>query len=195
MARGDYFHVHNQLRDKNMAKTGRARRIIVNVKSQQAGLKVAQAMNGLFTDPVTRRYMSEYKIYLSSSDKDADREKNVKHDKLVIYYNAADAGPDGADAVGDRIVEAIQGSVTRDDIDESFAPFYSRISPGVAWAEEPKYYVPKLGGSFTTTRSDIIGSVIKRKQQFANKEAFFHEVDLALIDNQVDPLRPHRHLV
>lgn len=193
IAAGDYFHVHNQLRDKGIDPKGRARRIIVNVKTQEAGLKVAGAMNGLFTDPVAGPNLREYKIYLSGSDEEADKNKQVKHDKLVIYYAAADSD-DGSDAVGDRIVEAIDGSITKDDVDESFAPFYSRISPGIAWAEEPKQYVERLKGSFTRTRSDIIASVITRKAQIPTKEEFFQLVDLALIDKQVDPLRPHRHL-
>lgn len=190
--KGDYFHVHNLRADRKQDLKGRARRIIVNVNSQKAGLKVASGLNSLISsDPAVRKNLREYKIYLSKTPTSGP----MKHDKLVIYY-ALDAGDaDGTDTVGNRIAAKINTSVKPDDIDQGFAPFYSNVAPGLAWAEEPKYAVSSMSGSFTSTRSDIIKKVISSNATIASKEDFIKKVNEALDAAGVEPTSPHRHQV
>ncbi|MFI6323642.1 T3SS effector HopA1 family protein [Nonomuraea sp. NPDC050556] len=188
---GDYFHVHNLRPDLTKDLKGKSRRIIVNVKSQEAGLRVAKAVQDLFTDPDAGPGIREYKIYLSEKGENVT---TAKYDKLVIYYAMKD-DLDGADVRGDKIVSAISGAIKPTDVDQGFAPFYSILGPGVAWAEEPKHFVEALQESFTTTRSNIISGVIKSKDKVVDKAEFIRLVNDALKTAGVDPERPHRHLV
>lgn len=188
---GDYFHVHNLKKAAKLDQKGKARRIIVNVKSQEAGLNVARAVQGLFTDQDAGPYLKEYKIYLSETAKESAK---AKYDKLVIYYVRKD-DDSGGDLVGDKIVNAITGSIGPDDVDQGFAPFYSRITPGIAWAEEPKFYVESLPNSFTRTRSNIITDVISKHPSVKDPAAFIRLVGEALKTAGVDPDRPHRHIM
>ena len=186
---GDYFHVHNR-KYQSPDKTGRARRIIVNVNTQKAGLKVAAGLNDLIAkDPKVAGNLSEYKIYLSKTA----TSKQMKHDKLVIYYAVDPADPDGSDTIGNKIAAKINGSIKPEDIDEGFAPFYSNIAPGLAWAEEPKQYVGSMSGSFTRTRSDVIKQVIKSNPVIRSKEEFIAKVNAALDAAGVEADSPHRH--
>ncbi|MFI6323643.1 T3SS effector HopA1 family protein [Nonomuraea sp. NPDC050556] len=191
IARGDYFRVYNANGDSRNKK-GRMRRIIVNVNSQKAGLNVADALNKLFVDPVTAKHFWQYKIYLSK--KPGLGGALIKHDKLVLYYGLADPEDTSSDPVGDRIVDAISGAIGKDDVGEGFAPFYSRVSPGIAWAEEPKAFVDALKRSFTRTRAEIIQGVIKKKEVIGDKDEFERLVYEALEKAKVDPERPHRHI-
>jgi len=170
---------------------GRARRIIVNVKTQEAALDVAKRLSDLYQDDEVSPFIREYKVYLSSRPTPA---ADVKHDKLVVYYALAPGNDDSSDDVGNQIAAAIQQVVKPEDIDTEFAPFYSRVGPGIAWAEEPKYFVDELKGSFTSTRRDIIAQVIKDNPDVASAEAFRVLVDRALETAKVDPERPHRHV-
>jgi HopA1 effector protein family len=189
--KGDYFHVHNNKFNKKQSRKKRSRRIIVNVKTQKAALKLAQNLGTLFQNGAVSPNLSEFKVFLS---KTPDEEASVKHDKIVVYYLVDETGDTAADSVGDAIVETIQGSVTEDDVVDKFAPFYSRIGPGVAWAEEPKQFVAALKGSFTRTRSDIISDVIKKNPVIKSKSDFLDLVTAAMAAAKVDPTSPHRHL-
>jgi hypothetical protein len=114
----------------------------------------------------------------------------------VVYYALGKDSGNGSDDVGDRIASAIEGAVKPEDIGADFAPFYSRVGAGIAWAEEPKYMVTgRKGGSFTETRSNIIADVITTNQNVASKEEFIAKVGGALKAANVDPVSPHRHVV
>ena len=188
---GDYFHVHNG-RYKSPNKKGTARRIIVNVNSQKAGLKVTSGLNDLIkTDPKVAGNLSEYKIYLSQTKKSGP----MKHDKLVIYYSLDPTDPDGSDTIGNKIAAKIQGSVKPEDLDPDVAPFYSNVGQGLAWAEEPKYYVGSMTSSFTTERSKIVKQVIASNAKIGSKEEFIAKVDEAMKQAGVDAASPHRHQI
>ena len=195
VGKGDYFHVHNdkyRIPKDGQGRKGRARRIIVNVNSQKAGLKVTEGLNELINaDPKVAKSLSEYKIYLSKSK----ITKNMKYDKLVIYYTADPTDPDGVDDVGNRIATKLNSSIKPADVEKGFAPFYSNIAPGLAWAEEPKQYVTGLTGSFTRTRSNVIASVINKNPVIRSKEDFIAKVNQAMDDAGVDAAAPHRHQV
>ncbi len=192
VVKGDYFHVSNKnKKDGPQDLPGRSRRIIVNVKTQEAALKVGRSLNRLFAEPGVGEYIRKYKVYLSSTPQP---NRKVKYDKLVIYYGLGDQTDDGSDTVGDAIVSAISNAVGPGDVDEDFAPFYSRISPGIAWAEEPKYFVQSLQGSFTRTRANVIQDVIKSHPTIASEKKFVELVNKALEKARIDPQRPHRHL-
>ncbi|MFB9877217.1 T3SS effector HopA1 family protein [Planobispora siamensis] len=190
VTRGDYFRVYNQNGGSDQGR--RMRRIIVNVNSQEAGLRVARALNGLFTDPVTKKHFRQYKIYLSTTA--GTGAELVKHDKLVLYYGLADPDDTSSDPVGDKIVSAIDGAIRPEDVGEGFAPFYSIVSPGVAWAEEPKTFVSALKRSFTKTRAEIIAQVVRANPLIRDKDEFERLVYAALEQARVDPERPHRHI-
>ncbi|MEU7829455.1 T3SS effector HopA1 family protein [Nonomuraea sp. NPDC049129] len=190
LAVGDYFHVSNKAY-KEMPLEGRARRIIVNVKTQAAGLKVAKALTPLFKDKDVSPYFRKFKIYLSGT---AAAKKKVKYDKLVIYYATSDADKNGSDLVGDRIAETITDTVKPDELDSAFAPFYKTRTPGVAFAEEPKYFLDRQAGSFTSNRRDIIADVIEHNDKVGSAEAFIDLVNAAFTAKGVNPAAPHTHL-
>jgi hypothetical protein len=190
LRRGDYFYVINR-KYKKQDLTLRRRRIIVNANTQQAGLRVAKALNELFKDRALAQRFDSYKVYLSST---ANPDKEVKYDKLVIYYSLDDN--DAGDTVGDRIIQAIDKAVPPRDRTDKFAPFYSRIGDGVAWAEEPGYFIKNTKGiSFTESRANIIEDVIKRHPRIRDFGEFGSLVAEAFERGGVDPDRPHRHLV
>ncbi|MFB9890637.1 T3SS effector HopA1 family protein [Planobispora takensis] len=190
LVRGDYFRVHNANADSSQ-RARRMRRIIVNVNSQAAGLEVARSLNELFTDKEMGRHLWQYKIYLSRLSQPG---KRLKHDKLVIYYGLADPKDMSSDPVGDKIVAAINRSIRAEDVGEGFAPFYSVVSPGIAWAEEPQAFVSALTRSFTKTRARIISGVVQSNPVIPGKAAFEKLVYEALEQARVDPERPHRHI-
>ncbi|MCA2224207.1 T3SS effector HopA1 family protein [Nonomuraea aurantiaca] len=190
LAAGGYFHVSNQAYITRPLDN-RARRIIVNVKTQEAGLKVAKALTPLFRDNDVSPYFRKFKIYLSRT---AAAKKRVKYDKLVIYYLTSDADVNGSDLVGDRIADTITQVVRPDELDDAFAPFYKTRTPGVAWAEEPKYFL-KQAGSFTSNRRDIIAEVIADHDKVDNAEDFINLVNAAFTAKGVNPAAPHTHLV
>ncbi|HEV7649086.1 MAG TPA: T3SS effector HopA1 family protein [Actinophytocola sp.] len=190
--RGDYFHVHNtsKLRPKKQDTTARARRIVVNVTTQEAGLKASAGISRLFTDRDVSPYLDHYKIYLSQDPDDG----GVKRDKLVIYYEVPPGATNDLDPVGDRIATVVDQSVDGNEVSEDFAPFYSRIGRGIAWAEEPAAYVNDLNDSFTGTRSTIMQSVLDNNATVVSPDAFIALVRTALASSNVNPQDPHRHL-
>ncbi|MEU8140738.1 T3SS effector HopA1 family protein [Nonomuraea sp. NPDC048901] len=192
---GDYFHLTNEAHplpsaQKAQTLANRARRLIVNVKNQAAALKAVRGLVPLFKDGNVGPFFRSFKVFLSSK---ADTQKSVKYDKLVVYYALKD--PNAADDdVGKQLVSAIETAVPEGDRDSAFAPFYSFLTPGVAWAEEPKYYVQKLDNSFTETRANVIDDVIKNNDAVPNEAAFATLVDNAFRSERIDPVKPHRHV-
>lgn len=189
LAVGDYFRVYNKHPAAPGSLKGKARRIVVNVKSQKAALKVAESLTKLYADKDVSPYVRQFKIYLSGKQGDTAK---VKYDKLVVYYRTGDETTDN-DAVGDAITKAIDTAVTPDDRESAFAPFYARVGPGIAWAEEPKYYVDTLQGSFTSTRRDLIVGVIRKNKNIVGKDAFAKLVAGAFQAAKVDVDHPERH--
>jgi len=195
-----YFHVNNYSKKfQDAHKKGRyeglgklARRIIVNVKTQEAGLRVADKLYGLMDDDLVSPNMREFKIFLSDAD---PAPKGVKNDKLVVYYQLPPGTiDDTVDPVGDKIVAAIGDAVTDDDLASELSPFYARVGNGVAYAEEPKYFVGELDNSFTETRAQVISDVIKSNEDVPDLETFTAKLSTALRDKFIDPDQPHRHL-
>jgi hypothetical protein len=188
--RGDYFHVHNEsgkLRNKRPS-----RRIVVNVGSQQAALKVAESLTGLFKDDSVSPHLSEYKVFLSQAK--STPETRIKHDKLVVYYAPVDDSPDAVDTVGDKIADTVTAAITPGDVGGEFAPFYSRISDNLAWGEETAHFVHSLKGSFTQAREQIIKKLIEDTDEVADPETFTELVGEAFKSNWIDRDLPHRHL-
>lgn len=195
VARGDYFHVHNTnlLRPDTQDTRGRGRRIVVNVTNQAAGLKVSEALSGLFSDPVVSPYFDHYKIFLTQQTD----EETVKHDKLVIYYEVPPGTKGDKDDIGDRIAATVDKSIAEGDYSDMFAPFYSRIGRGMAWAEEPGSYVAELQDSFTGTRAKIINDVLNDRQNNSvvkTPDDFIERVRAKFRARFVNPQAPHLHL-
>jgi hypothetical protein len=190
VARGDYFHVHNE--SGKLRYREPSRRIVVNVGSQQAALKVAESLTGLFKDNLVSPHLSEYKIFLSQAA--STPETRIKHDKLVVYYTPADDSPDAVDTVGDKIADTITSAITPGDVGGAFAPFYSRISDNLAWGEETEHFVHSLKGSFTQAREQIIKKLIQSTDEVGDLNAFTKLVAKAFQSNWIDPDQPHRHL-
>ncbi|MBO2451669.1 hypothetical protein J4573_31580 [Actinomadura barringtoniae] len=195
-----YFHVNNYSKKfQDAHKKGRyeglgklARRIIVNVKTQEAGLRVADKLYGLMDDDLVSPNMREFKIFLSDQDPPP---KGVKNDKLVVYYQLPPGTTDDTvDTVGDKIVATIGDAVTDDDLASDLSPFYARVGNGVAYAEEPKYFVGELDNSFTETRAQVISDVIKSNDEIPDLATFTAKLSTALRDKFIDPDQPHRHL-
>jgi hypothetical protein len=189
--KGDYFHVENNNSETRDHLTGNARRIIVNVKTQQAGLKIAHSLHDLYQDEEVSRYFRNFKIYLATNP---HPQMELKYDKIVIYYRFPPAKKDGPDVVGDRIVTTVLGAVSEDDFDPKLSPFYSRIADGIAWAEEPKYFVQGLDDSFTEARRDTIARVIRTNLSVGSEIAFKRLVLTAIDTDSVNPEFPHRHV-
>ncbi|WP_214318507.1 T3SS effector HopA1 family protein [Nonomuraea sediminis] len=191
LADGDYFRVYNDTYPGTKADLpGKARRIIVNVKTQEAALRVSEALTTLYGDKDVGPYVRQFKVYLSGKQGNTDK---VKYDKLVVYYRTDDT-PDSSDKVGDAIAATIEKAAKPSDRETAFAPFYSRVAPGIAWSEEPKYYVSTLKGSFTKTRRDIIADVIEKNPNVTDKAAFAKLVADAFRAAKVDADRPAQHL-
>ncbi|MBO2451670.1 hypothetical protein J4573_31585 [Actinomadura barringtoniae] len=199
---GDYFHVHNVSKlytkahpsgDRAAGLGKLARRIVVNVKTQEAGLKVAGKMAALMDDPLVSPNMRQFKIYLSKEVPTG--ETTVKHDKLVIYYQLPPGtGDTTSDPVGDKIVAAVGEAVGEEEMGSDLAPYYARLGPGVAWAEEPKYFVGELDNSFTESRAEVISNVINDNDTVPTLAGFLDKVTAALRGKFIDPAQPHRHL-
>ncbi|WP_155341854.1 T3SS effector HopA1 family protein [Acrocarpospora corrugata] len=197
--KGDYFHVTN-VRYRAKDTHNIARRLVVNVATQEAGLRVAEGLQTMFGDPGVRDHFMKFKVYLRGTlnvTQGLAREKDgVKHDKLVVYYNL-DTSSDGADTVGDALVSNIRDSIRSGEARNTFAPFYSQVAPGVAWSEEPKMFVPTLEGSFTQTRAGMIDDVMedfKQRGVSVDKPTFIDAVYARLVSRGVQPGRSHRHV-
>jgi hypothetical protein len=194
LERGDYFHVHNTTdhRPAEQDTTGRARRLLVNVSTQKAGLDVAAKLTGLFDDPVVSPYLDHYKIFLTTDTED----EYVKHDKLVVYYEVPPGTKGDTDDIGDRIAAAIEGAVPETEFVDDFAPFYARLAPGIAVAEEPGAHVVDLNDSFTGTRAGIIDEVLNDpdNDEVHGASDFIQLVRAKFREKFVDPDNPYRHL-
>ena len=112
----------------------------------------------------------------------------------MIYYDY-EAGEDGADYVGDKIVSVVSASGA--GVGEDLAPFYSYVAPGIAWAQEPKYYRKDalMKGSFTDTRANVIAAVIAANDTVASAPAFIELVRQEFAKYGVDLNSAHRHTV
>jgi hypothetical protein len=167
-----------------------ARRIMVNLNSQQAGLAVAEALLPLFTEKEISPFFRQFKIRLSTK---AEAATLVKLDKIVIYYTFGNFREDGHDVIGDRIVDTITSAVDESGLTSKAAPFFCYVAPGIYWAEEPKYH-GKLRGSFTQSRSDIIKSVITTDSTVQDAGTFIRLVKEALVKEDVNVTRPYLHI-
>ncbi|MFI6604249.1 T3SS effector HopA1 family protein [Nonomuraea sp. NPDC050536] len=191
LADGDYFRVYNEAYAGTKADlAGKARRIIVNVKTQEAALRVSEALTTLYGNKDVGPFVRQFKVFLSGKQGNTAK---VKYDKLVVYYRTGDS-PDSSDKVGDAIASTIEKAAKPSDRETAFAPFYSRVAPGIAWSEEPKYYVSTLTGSFTKTRRDIIAGVIENNPNITDKAAFAKLVADAFRAAKVDADKPAQHL-
>jgi hypothetical protein len=193
---GDYFHVYNKSADttakKGAALKGAARRVIVNVATQNDAFQTAQALTKLFeptgdADDISP-WIREFKVYLSNNPTTSE----IKKDKIVVYYRIPGGAQPGPDTVGDRIVEAVWNAVPKSSLISEFAPFYAQVGPGIAWAEEAKYH-SNLRGSFTQSRTALIAAVIHENATVATPAEFIRLVDDKFRANNVDPDRPAQH--
>jgi hypothetical protein len=194
---GEYIHVKNTtaggsgLVAQDDALTDRARRVVVNVRTQQAALKAAQELKNLFTDPAITPYFRSFKLHLSTKPED-----KVKLDKMVAYYRVPDP-PEGAegeveDVIGGAIADAVGNTVTPNDLVDEFAPFYARVDKGMAWGEESKYH--GLSGTFTEARDKIIAGIITKYSRIADAQTFLDLLAEEFTNNLIDKDAPHRHL-
>lgn len=187
LEKGNYFHIHNRNKDKTIEKKGTARRIIVNVKTQKDAFALSNGLLELFDrSSPSSPYIREFKVYLSNA-----RKAKIKKDKIVVYYSF-NMKDESADLVGDAIVAKIESLAEENALVDDFAPFYERVSKGIAWAEEPKYH-SKLQGSFTSTRVDVIKSVIKSNATVVSAEALLKLVEAAFNAAHIDVDSPARH--
>jgi hypothetical protein len=188
---GDYYHVLNPNFDRHLDLRGRQRRIVINVMKQRIGLRLASTLTNLFNNRAITRSLKQYKVYLCTT---RDPEITAKYDKLVVYYATAPGDVGAADTVGDTIAAAAQGAIRPDEVVDQFAPFYSHIGHGLAWAEEPKYFIEGAGVSFTDDRSLVVAQVIADNPTLSEEE-FADKVRRELAAHKVSTQSPHRHLV
>ena len=190
LKKGDYFYAQNHGAGEAV-KNQPQRRIVVNVGSQQAALKVSKALSGLFAEPAISPHLKEFKVYLNNAD---TKPTTVKRDKLVVYYSPDPDASTEDDTVGNRIAETIEDAVDPSDVGGEFAPFYARIGKSTAWAEETEAFVQALKGSFTQTREAIINKVITKNPKANDLDTFIREVGRAFQASWIDPEAPHTHL-
>ncbi|WP_155354434.1 T3SS effector HopA1 family protein [Acrocarpospora macrocephala] len=195
---GDYFYVDNR---KYLPKWDdlawvegikkRTRRLIVNVRSQDAGLRAAGALTRLLSDPVVGPHFYQFKVFLSTT---SQPERDIKNDKLVVYYIVGPDSADGADVVGDQLVAAITSVLEADDADPATSPFYSTVTTPISWAEEAEDYLTGYTGkSFTQTRSMIIADVINNTPRVGDAAELAYRILLAFEDKGVSAPSRHRH--
>jgi len=80
--------------------------------------------------------------------------------QVVVYYVPQNR-LDGEDFVG-GVVSTISASMPPNTAVEEFGPFYSRIAPGIARAEDPTAFLQAFADlSFSQTRIQAVTSVIK----------------------------------
>ncbi|MFI6503341.1 T3SS effector HopA1 family protein [Nonomuraea typhae] len=188
LRRGDYFYVSNPRANRDDATLkGKARRVVVNVKSQAAALRVSERLAALFQDNDISPYFRTFKTYFSGQ---AENNALMKFDKIVAYYARKDGA--GADDVGNSIVTAIRNAMRPGDADERFAPFYERLHPGIAWSHEPKYYTNERGDpSFSESRMKVVARALMRNPR-ASEQEFRANLRREMIKSRVDPDRAHR---
>ncbi|MEV4898211.1 T3SS effector HopA1 family protein [Nonomuraea sp. NPDC055795] len=189
---GDYFRVLNRNAARDDATLdGKARRIVVNVNNQEAALRLGRNLTRLYSDPQVSRYFRQFKMYASGQDQQG---VPTKHDKIVIYYAMRDNNAP-QDQVGNRIVEVLEESVGPEDLDDTLAPFYRRLAPGIGWSHEPARYLKSLkrdNPSFTEARSEVIANAMLAHPQVKTAQEFYDMINAALLNAKVDPSRPHR---
>jgi hypothetical protein len=185
---GDYFY----LRNKNYGGGDAERRVAVNVRTQSAALQVAHSVGSLFTEKDIAPHLKDFKVFLTQN-----KNKPVKHDKLVVYYSPDHTKTGSEDTVGSRIVTTIEGAVGDGDKVHTLAPLYSPIGGSTAWAEELQSILKgykRIKGSFTGTMADIIATVISRNPKDMTFEQFILRLKDSLRRRAIDPEAPHRHL-
>ncbi|WP_174889912.1 T3SS effector HopA1 family protein [Acrocarpospora pleiomorpha] len=195
---GDYFYVDNRKyppKWDDLAWTesikNRTRRLIVNVRSQGAGLRAADALTRLIGDPVVGPNFYQFKVFLSTTPQP---ERNIKNDKLVVYYIVGPDSADGADVVGDQLVAAMTSVLEAADADPATSPFYSTVTTPISWAEEAEDYLTGYTGkSFTQTRSMIIAGVINNTPHVGDAAQLAFHILLAFEDKGVSAPSRHRH--
>jgi hypothetical protein len=194
---GGYIKFENTvspLDESDPAQEGLARRIIVNVTSQRAGLEIVKNLTPLFKNEQISPYFSQVKILLSNNPME---EMPLKHDKIVVYYDLGEATDDAHDEIGDRLVAAIKGAAVQDaDFDPHGTVFMSAVSPGIFWAEEPKYHSTNtaMAGSFTQARAKVVAAVVEANEKISGPEEFMKLVQDQLAKSGVDPVNPQRHI-
>lgn len=187
LEKGNYFHIHNDNKNKDLEQEGTARRIIVNIKTQKDAFALSKGLLDLFKKSnAFSPFIKEFKVYLANV-----RKAKVKKDKIVVYYNF-NIEDKSADTVGDAIVSKIVSIADENALVDDFAPFYEGVSKGIAWAEEPKHH-SDLKGSFTRTRVNVIESVIKANASVLNPEDLVTLVDAAFKAANIDMDNPARH--
>jgi len=191
LAEGDYFHVHNRYFTHKEELATNLRRIIVNVTSQSAALAIAAALSGLYGRADVSPWLYEHKLFLTTA---ANPNDDIKYDKVVVYYVPQNR-LDGEDLIGGVVVSTISAAMPTGAAVDEFGPFYSRIAPGIAWAEDPTAFVKAFAGlSFSQTRIQAVTSVIKTNDHIESPEAFLTLVYTTLQSQGIDPTDPHRHL-
>ncbi|MFI7134638.1 T3SS effector HopA1 family protein [Nonomuraea sp. NPDC050153] len=192
---GDYFRVLKSPSGSLSAEDvrNRSRRLIVNLNSQEAGLRVAKALTPLFKDPTLGDNFSQFKVYLSSK---AYPNQPVKNDKMVVYYVVGeDADGSGADAVGDKLISTIDGAIRPGDANISVSPFYSRLTEAVSWAEEAEEYMSvEERQSFTMSRAKVIASVLQDNPNVRDAAELETLIKKAFQDKGIRAEARHRHM-
>ncbi|MBO3746179.1 hypothetical protein J5X84_08905 [Streptosporangiaceae bacterium NEAU-GS5] len=201
LEQGDYIALDNKAYPGiHSTQERRERRLIVNVTTQQAALRITHALAPLFDSPDVYQFFKQVKVFVSTQP---DSSYHVKNDKLVVYYDLGPERADGTDFVGDRLVDTINGAIGTDDVDETATPFYSELAPAIAWAEDPKDFIPRFSGvSFTKSRAEAIALAVRhaaRKaeqsgQTMDNPDDLLGLIQLAFVFYGINPVRPNRHL-
>ncbi|WP_062440759.1 T3SS effector HopA1 family protein [Herbidospora daliensis] len=191
LAAGDYFRVRNRSHPEPKDMRYRARRLVVNVQNQQTALAIGNALAPLFADPDIGPRFYQFKMYLSNW---ADPQRNVKHDKMVVYYAIDPTSGGDDDVIGDELVRTISAAIPPGEAGQSVSPFYSIITPGVAWAEEAEDYLPDSGGrSFTETRAAVIARVLADNPKVTGQKQLADLITAALTKEGVVEGARHRH--
>ncbi|TKK89596.1 hypothetical protein FDA94_09420 [Herbidospora galbida] len=193
-AAGDYFHVANLQHPFDPARNARrARRLAVNVRSQETALTLAMGLTTLFGDAQVGPYFEKLKVFLSETPADSP----VKTDKLMLYYlTAADAQDGGPDVVGDRLLTAINSLLPPGEGVMLTSPFYSRVATAVTWSEDAQHFMPGAEGmSFTDTRATLIREVLDTDEPMPNPEALAQAVFDVFEVAGVPWNQRHRHTI
>nr|WP_062337105.1 T3SS effector HopA1 family protein [Herbidospora sakaeratensis] len=193
LAAGDYFRVLNRSHAEPKDLRYRARRLVVNVPDQQTALAVGEALAPLFEHPVIGPRFYQFKMYLSNW---ADPQRNVKHDKMVVYYAIDPTVKGDADVIGDALVQTISAAIPPGQAQQSVSPFYSIVTPTVAWAEEAEDYLPDSGGqSFTETRAATIARVLADNPVVKGRQELADLITTALTKEGAIEGARHRHQI
>ncbi|MFC4118574.1 T3SS effector HopA1 family protein [Nonomuraea zeae] len=199
LAKGDYFYFDSKIRQKTSSKGAyggkiHERRLVVNLKSQQAALSLAGKLVRLFDLTDSRAvapYFRQFKVKLST--KAGGTEGPVKYDKLVLYYGTDERDVDG-DRVGTEIAEFLDDTVPDADRDDRFGAFYSKVVKGVAWAEEPDHIDVPKPRSFTDSRTSAVVKVIQDNRYVSSPADFRFKVYDEFERSNIAWPDPHRNI-